>query len=300
MKKVKQILFSCSLLLFGSALYAQQESIITIYKEQMNIINPAYAGVDGTSLSLGNRKQWIGINNAPETQMLTFGTSVGKNLGIGLSAISDKTFIEKQTSVGVDFSYKLKMNPETDLYLGIKAGGNFHEINTSGLLTFNPSSDPGLISYNSFNPNIGIGAYLKKENSYLSLSIPKLLNSVRARNEGDQIYVATDRPHLYFSGGYDYKLETISELVLKPSFLLRYVNGAPVSIDYNLGVSIYDLVELGVVYRSNNAVGGMVKLEIANRFTLGYAYEIATRTDLTRTMNTNEFILKYNFSNRSK
>jgi type IX secretion system PorP/SprF family membrane protein len=300
MKKVKHILFSCSLLLFGSALYAQQESIITIYKEQMNIINPAYAGVDGTSLSLGNRKQWIGINNAPETQMLTFGTSVGKNLGIGLSAISDKTFIEKQTNVGVDFSYKLKMNPETDLYLGIKAGGNFNEINTSGLLTFNPSSDPGLISYNSFKPNVGVGALLKKENSYLSLSIPRLINSVRARNEGDQISVSTDRPHLYLSGGYDYKLETISELVLKPSFLLRYVNGAPVSIDYNLGVSIYNLVELGVVYRSNNAVGGMVKLDIANRFTLGYAYEVGTRTDLTRTMNTNEFILKYNFSNRSK
>jgi len=300
MKKVKHILFSCSLLLFGSAIYAQQESIITMYTEQMNIVNPAFAGVDGTSLSIGNRKQWMGVNNAPETQMLVFGTSLGKNLGIGISAISDKTFVENQTNVGVDFSYKLKMDPETDLFLGIKAGGNFHELNTSGILTFNPSSDPSLISYNSFNPNIGVGALLKKENSYLSLSIPRLLNSVRARNEGDQIYVATDKPHLYLSGGYDYNLETRSELVLKPSFMLRYINGSPMSIDYNLGVSMYKTVELGIIYRSNNAMGGMVKIDISNRFILGYAYEVATRTDLTKSMNTNEFILKYNFSKRSR
>lgn len=300
MKKVKHILFSCSLLLFGSAIYAQQESIITIYKDQMNIVNPAYAGVEGTSFSLGNRKQWIGINNAPESQMLVFGTSVGKNLGVGISLISEKSFIEKQSNLGVDFSYKLKMDEETNLYLGLKAGGNFNEINTASLASFNPSSDPSLISYNSFNPNIGVGALLKKENSYLSLSVPRIINSVRARNEGDKINVATDRPHVYFSGGYDYDLETISELVLKPSFMLRYVNGAPVSVDLNLAINAYKLIELGVLYRSNNAVGGIVKLDVSNRFIFGYAYEVTSRTDITRLMNTHEFLLKYNFSSRSR
>ncbi len=295
MKKVKDIIFSCSLLLIGSAIFAQQESIITMYTDQMNIVNPAYAGVDGTSLSIGNRKQWIGINNAPETQMLSFGTSVGKNLGIGISAISDKTFIEKQTNVGVDFSYKIKMSPETDVYLGIKAGGNFHEINTSGLSTYNTTGDPGLRFYNSFDPNIGVGVLLKKDTYYLSFSIPRLINSVRARNEGYQIYVSTDRPHLYFSGGKEFNLGTRSEMVLKPSFMLRYVKGALLSIDYNLGLSFYKFFELGVLYRSNNAMGGIVKFNISKRLIFGYAYEVPTRTDLTRSMNTNEFILKYNF-----
>jgi type IX secretion system PorP/SprF family membrane protein len=298
MKKVKHILFSCSVFLFSSAIYAQQESLITMYTEQMNIVNPAFAGVDGTVLSIGNRKQWMNVNNASETQMLVFGTSLGKNLGIGVSAISDKTFIENKTNVGIDFSYKLKMNPDTDLFLGLKAGGNFHDINTSSLLTYNPSSDPGLLPYNSFNPNIGVGVLLKKENSYLSLSIPRLINSVFARNEGDQLYVSVDKPHLYFSGGYDYNLENRSEMVLKPSFMLRYINGLPISLDCNLGVSVYKTVELGVLYRSNKAMGGMIKIDISNRFILGYAHEVGTRTDLARSMNTKEFILKYNF--RSK
>jgi type IX secretion system PorP/SprF family membrane protein len=296
MKKVKHILFSCSLLLFSSALFAQQESIITIYKDQMNIVNPAFAGVDKeTNLSVGYRKQWIGIDNAPETQTLVFGTSLGKNLGIGVSAVNDKTFIEKQTFVGVDFSYKLKMSPETDLYLGLKAGGNFYEVNTSGLGTFNPVNDPALVSYSSFKPNIGVGALLKKETYYFSLSIPRLLNSVRARNEDAQTFVATNRPHLYFSGGYEYDLETKSELVLKPSFLMRYVNSAPVSIDYNLSMSFLKAFEIGAVYRSNDAIGGIARINISKNLLFGYAYEASTRSDLSSRMNTHEFLLKYKF-----
>ena len=296
MKKVKHILFSCSLLLFSSALFAQQESIITIYKDQMNIVNPAFAGVDKeTNLSIGYRKQWVGINNAPETQMLVFGTSLGKNLGIGISAVNDKTFIEKQTFVGVDFSYKLKMTPETDLYLGLKAGGNFYEVNTSGLGTFNPVNDPSLVSYSSFKPNIGVGALLKKETYYFSVSIPRLLNSVRARNEDAQTFVATNRPHFYLSGGYDYDLETKSEMVLKPSFLLRYVNSAPVSIDYNLSMSFYKAFEIGAVYRSNDAIGGIARINVSKSLLFGYAYEASTRSDLSSRMNTHEFLLKYKF-----
>ena len=47
------------------------------------------------------------------------------NVGLGLSVVSDKVFIEQQTFAYVDFSYKLDME-STQLYLGLKAGGNFY------------------------------------------------------------------------------------------------------------------------------------------------------------------------------
>ena len=154
MKNFKKIVFSILILSYSGISFAQQESLITIYKDQMNIVNPAFAGVNNESnLSVGYRKQWIGVNNAPESQMFVFGTSLGKNLGMGLSVTNDKTFIEKQTFVGIDFSYKLKMDEQTDLYLGLKAGGSFYQVNTSGLNTFNGEGDPALISFSSFRPN---------------------------------------------------------------------------------------------------------------------------------------------------
>jgi type IX secretion system PorP/SprF family membrane protein len=107
--------------------------------------------------------------------------------------------------------------------------------------------------------------------------------------------VATNRPHLYFSGGYEYDLETKSELVLKPSFLMRYVNSAPVSIDYNLSMSFLKVFEIGTVYRSNDAIGGIARINISKNLLFGYAYEATTRSDLSSRMNTHEFLLKYKF-----
>lgn len=296
MKNFKKIVFSILILSYSGISFAQQESLITIYKDQMNIVNPAFAGVNNESnLSVGYRKQWIGVNNAPESQMFVFGTSLGKNLGMGLSVTNDKTFIEKQTFVGIDFSYKLKMDEQTELYLGLKAGGSFYQVNTSGLNTFNGEGDPALISFSSFRPNIGIGALLKKENFYMSLSFPKLLNTVRANTETAQVYVATNRSQMYFSGGYDYALGTQSNLTLKPSFIFRYVKSAPVVIDYNLSLDFYKKVEIGILYRSSKTVGGIAKFAIIKDLFFGYAYEMPTRSDLSNRMNTHEFLLHYKF-----
>ena len=54
------------------------------------------------------------------------------NVGLGLSVVSDKVFIEQQTFAYVDFSYKLDME-STQLYLGLKAGGNFYSADPRAL-----------------------------------------------------------------------------------------------------------------------------------------------------------------------
>ena len=107
------------------------------------------------------RKQWTGVAEAPETQTVSFGTSVGKNLGLGMTVIHDQTFVEKQTYVTVDFSYKVKMSETADVYFGIKAGGNTYDVNTTGLETYNLQSDPALGSITTCNPHLGVGALYK-------------------------------------------------------------------------------------------------------------------------------------------
>lgn len=297
MKKIKYILYCASIVLFSTTIFAQQQGITTLYKEQMNFVNPSFVGIDNeTNASVGYRKQWLGVNNAPETQTYVFGSAIGKNLGIGISASNDKTFIEKQTNLGIDFSYKLVVSSDTDLYLGVKAGGDFYEVNTAGLNTFNPVSDPSLVSFSSFRPNFGVGATLKKENFYVSASIPRILNTVRARNEEAQNYVATNKAHMYLSAAYDYDLNTASNMVLKPYFMLRYVNSAPVSIDYNLSLSFFESFEIGAMYRSSGAVGGLTKIKVLDSLFFGYSYEVSTIATLANRFNTHEFLLKYKFN----
>jgi type IX secretion system PorP/SprF family membrane protein len=295
MKTIKNILAG-ALLLFGSALFAQQESAFTMYRYHMNIVNPAYAGASNeTLLTASFRSQWTGIKDAPETQAVSFGTPVGSNLGLGISMVSDKSFIEKQIQLGIDFSYKLQMSETADLYLGVKAGGNFYDVNTSGLQTYLPQSDPALNSINHFNPNLGVGALLKHEKYFVSLSVPRMLNTERAQKENGIATTATDRVHIYLSGGYDFDLNPEASLVLKPSLMLRYVNGAPVSLDVNTMLQIQNNFEIGATYRSNKTFAGMFDLILSKRLMIGYAYEVSTRVELASVKNTNEFFLRFRF-----
>lgn len=294
MKLLKKIFIA--LLLTSSSAFAQQESIFAFYRHQMNIVNPAYVGVDDkTVLSTGVREQWTGIENAPETQTLAFGTSLGKNTGLGISMVSDKTFIEKQTFIGIDFSYKLKVSEKANLYLGIKGGGNFYNVNTGGLQTYNIMSDPSLNSISSFNPNVGVGGLLKYKDFFMSLSVPRLLNTERATTENGFASASTDRPHFYWSSGYDIHFDDTNRFTLKPSFFLRYVNDAPISMDFNTMFNFSDIIELGATYRTDNTFAGLVNLKINKRLTLGYANETSSKTQLARAKNTSEFILSFEF-----
>jgi type IX secretion system PorP/SprF family membrane protein len=296
MKRIHNIL-ALALFLTSSIAMAQQESAYTFYRQHMNLVNPAYAGMDSVTVATSTlRKQWTGVADAPETQAVSFGTSLGKNLGFGMTVINDKTFIEKQTYVSVDFSYKLKMSETADLYFGMKAGGNFYDVNTSGLETYNIQSDPALGSINTFNPNVGVGAVYKEGPMYISLSIPRLLNTKKAKNELGYSMVATDSPHIYLSGGYDIPLQgEYSTLVLKPSAMLRYVAGAPVSLDITTLLQIDKTFELGGMYRTDKAYAAMATVLISNRLLFGFAYEMSTQPTLAAARNTNEILLQFRF-----
>jgi type IX secretion system PorP/SprF family membrane protein len=296
MKKIHNIL-AIALLLTSSAMMAQQESVISFYSQHMNLVNPAYVGVDSLTIATSSlRKQWTGVAQAPETQTVSFGTPLGKNVGFGMTVIHDQNFIEKQTYVSVDFSYRLKMSKTADVYFGIKAGGNSYNVNAPGLITYNIQSDPALGAINTFNPNVGVGALYKEGALYVSLSIPRLLNNKKAINDEGYANISMDSPHFFLSGGYDVPLQSqFSSLVLKPSVMLRYVTGAPVSLDLTAMLQIEKNFEIGGMYRTDKAYAAMSTIRLSKRFLFGFAYEMSTQPTLASARNTNEILLKFEF-----
>ena len=177
------IVFTLSFLINNKA-QAQQDPNFTLYNFNMNIINPAFAGIkDSPELNLVYRSQFLGIDDAPRTISMAYSKNVGKNLGIGISLINDKVFILKQTDVAVDISYKIQMSEKTKLYFGLKAGGGFTNIDLSR--ANNQGIDP-LFSENQdfFNPHIGAGINIQNEKYYISISTPNLLKGERYEKKG--------------------------------------------------------------------------------------------------------------------
>ena len=204
------------------------------------MLNPAFTGTQGgTNLKMTFRSQWSGIKDSPETQVVSFGTpTAGNRLGIGFSVINDKTFVEKQIQSFINFSYRLQLNSELNLYLGIQSGGNFYSVNSSNLNVYGGGevTDQRLfLNYSHINPNIGVGIYLKHENFYFSLSAPKILNSERFKRTEGISSTPTDRVHTYTTAGVFIPLNEQWEFI--PSFLLSYVRAAPMLLTLNATIS---------------------------------------------------------------
>ena len=77
-------------------IYSQQQSYLTLYRYQMNIINPAYAGSRETLSVIGlHRSQWVGLEGGPQTQTLSIHAPLrNEKVGLGLSVINDELGFE--------------------------------------------------------------------------------------------------------------------------------------------------------------------------------------------------------------
>ena len=287
---MKRLLLYIGLVLVPLISFSQQESYYTLYRFNMNIINPAYAGALGKNVfAFTSRRQWSSMQDAPSTLAFSYSSERANNVGLGLSVVSDKVFIEQQTFAYADFSYKLDME-STQLYLGLKAGGNFYSADPRVLSTYSTSSDPAQQQLSRFNPNVGAGAYLRGELFWASFSIPRLFN---VKRESDNLAVtAKDRVHSYLGGGADFAVG--SGLLLKPSVLFRKVKGLPVTTDITTMLSWQNQFDLGVSYRTSSAFALLAVVSLGG-FDIGYAYETPTVSSLSQlNLKTHEIVLRIN------
>lgn len=249
---------------------AQQDPQYTQYMYNMNVVNPAYAG-SKESLSLTGlyRNQWSGIDNNPVTFTFAAHSPVGKNVGLGLSAIRDELGPVKETNVFADFSYTLQLSNSVKLALGVKAGVTFHDVSLSGLELQDPN-DPFLSEdINNTYPNIGAGAFLYGDNFYVGVSVPNLLKSVHLDANG--MKYGNETNHFFATAGYVFQIS--ENFKLKPSVMVKTAFEAPVSYDANLNALFYDRFELGASYRIDDSFSGLVGFQINENIRIGYAYD---------------------------
>ncbi len=269
---MKKIVGIVAVVFFTVSIKAQQDPQYTQYMYNMNIVNPAYAGsYDALALNFLARTQWVGIDGAPETLTFNIHAPVGKDVGLGLSVISDKIGPLTEQSVFADFSYTLKLSETANLAFGVKAGISNMNAPLSLLQTTNPGDPAFDNNLNKTNPNFGLGAYYYKEKFYLGLSMPNILKTVHFERSNGAITRATDEMHMFLTSGYVFDVS--DDIKLKPSTLIKAVPGAPLSIDFSGNVLFNDNFELGLSYRLDESVSALVNVKATSNLRIGYAYD---------------------------
>jgi type IX secretion system PorP/SprF family membrane protein len=275
---------------------AQQDPHYTQYMYNMNVINPAYAGSkENLSFGLLYRKQWIEIEDAPTTFSFSGSAPVGKNVGLGLSVISDKIGPVEENNVYGDFSYTLNLGGERRLALGLKAGVTFQKIGLRSIIQPTlPDPNDGAFQEDTNNTklNIGTGLFYYTNKYYVALSIPNMLNS--AHLDYDGVKYGTEIQHYFLTGGYVFDIN--ENLKFKPFALIKSAFNAPTSFDISTNFLYLEKFEMGATYRLQDSFGAMVNYAVSPSLRIGYAYDHIISDLKVTTPSSHEIILLFDLN----
>ena len=280
--------------------HAQQDPHYTQYMYNMSVINPAYAGSkEGISGGLLYRKQWVEIEDAPTTGTFFIHSPVGRNVGLGLSVVTDKIGPVEENNVFGDFSYTLNLGGEHRLAFGLKAGVTMHKVDFNTIYPTLP--DLGDDVFGSGNPsetflNLGSGVFYYTDRYYIAFSVPNMLKAKYLDYNGTQ-YGSEDM-HYFVTGGYVFDLNP--NLKFKPFAMVKSSFNAPVSFDVSANFLFNERFEVGGTYRREDSFGAMVNFAITPSIKVGYAYDHIISDLKVATSSSHEFILLFDIGTSKK
>ncbi len=262
---------------------AQQDPQYTQYMYNMSVINPAYTTNNTSLINFGTlyRSQWASAVGGPKTLTFFAHAALSEKIETGISFISDDIGdgVLKENNIYADFAYSLKLNDESRLALGLKAGITTFATNFNGFQYPELQNDFAFNdNQNSTFPNVGVGAFYHRDKFYAGLSVPNLLSSTHLENQNGVSTKGSENMHFFATAGYVYELN--SSIKLKPSMLAKMVKGSPISFDASLNALINNSFEIGASYRLDDSVNAMFNMKILPGLRAGYAYDY-TLTNLS-------------------
>ena len=294
---MKKIIF-IQFFFIASVSYAQQDPLFTQYIYNKLAFNPGYAGSgEQFSMDLLSRFQWTGIQGAPRTISFTAHTPLrNQHIGLGFYTYRDELGPSVDYGAMASFSYRIIFSA-TKLCFGIQAGFKYMDI-TWGLL--NPKDPDDMLLNNQVTnravPDVDFGIYYYGSRFYFGLSAKHLLQN--------QIIVSSTAPDdntnftkllRNFYGMAGGAVPFSDYLVFMPSILIKYVKNAPLQADINTCFLIHNILTLGASYRTGNALGLLIEVNISKGLSIGYSYDIWFNTLKAYNAGSHEIRIGYEF-----
>lgn len=293
--RLRYLLCALPALLCGPLVRAQQLPQLSQYVSHDYVYDPAVAGSrPWFEVRSAHRNQWVGIQDAPRTFLLSATSPIGARMGLGGYIFTDNVGPTRRTGFQFSYVYHLKLNDRIKLGMGLSMGMLQFLVDGSKI-QFHEADDPLMDDQlrGSLMPDATFGLYLYHEKWWLGATAPQLLrNRIWFYDQNDQS-MSHLAAHYYAMGGY--RIPIGEDLRLEPSFLVKYVDPVPPKIDLTATVRYKDMVWLGATYRTEDALSFMVGYWLKKTFQFGYSYDLTT-TNLQRyTSGTHEVMLGITF-----
>lgn len=305
MKHFKQYLVGV-LLFAAGVLTAQQDAQYTQFMYNKLGFNPAYAGaVESTNAQVIVRQQWLGLNDAPGSQIATLNsplTSNGTGFGARLSRVT--VGLEQQYNVEGSYAYRIPIGRGSRLGMGLSASARYFNIEYQNARPVQGGGQdiaiPGATE-SKVLPNFGAGIYIDGLKYYVGISVPRLLqNDIDLGSE--ETIISREARHFYFMGGL--KLRVNENLRLEPQMLAKYVTGAPFDADFNVTAFVGESLFTGLSYRLGGNGGGesasvLFGLYLSDHISMCIAYDLGLSDLRSAQSGSVELAVGYSFGGRS-
>lgn len=298
-----------ALQLFSFCCFAQQRPQYTQYIFNNYLLNPAISGIENyADVKVGYRKQWAGIDNAPQTSFITAHWNLGadylwKNAlslpdkgddpmsrnymqnytaspahhGMGVTAVYDEVGPLSRLDANLTYAYHLRLNNTFNLSVGVAAGVSRVGLDVNAL-TFedqsrvDPSISNGIVS--QLKPDLGFGVWLYSGRLFAGASVQQILQQKLSFTSDRNYNTGKEVPHFFVTAGYRLYVDDV--ISLTPSVMFKQVSPAPASIDANLKMSFKDRLWVGGSYRKDDSFSAMAGINISKLLNLTYAYDFTT------------------------
>ena len=297
------------LLVLGFCSFAQQKPQYTQYVFNNYLLNPAISGIENyADVKVGFRKQWAGIDNAPQTSFITAHWNLGSEYlwrnalslpdkgddpmsrnymqnytsspahhGMGVTAVYDEVGPLSRLDANLTYAYHLKLNNTFNLSVGVAAG-----ISRIGLdinaLTFEDQSriDPSISNgiATQLKPDLGLGVWLYSGRIFAGASVQQVLQQKLSFTTDPTYNAGKEVPHFFITAGYRLYIDDV--ISATPSIMVKQVNPAPVSVDVNLKMAFKDRFWVGGSYRRGDSFSAMAGINMSKLLNLTYAYDFTT------------------------
>ena len=293
MKKLSLLFVS---IFIGSVLYAQQIPQLSQFMINDFAVNPAIAGMnDYYQIKTSVRNQWVGIEDAPKTTLLSIYGRSSDHVGLGGSVFNDQVGPTSRAGAALTYAYHLNISQDIKLSLALSGGFTQFKIDKENWNLANPD-DPLMNGGEIVNlvPDATFGLNIYNEDKwYIGASIPQLLNSELTLTGTDTVTLdASLARHMNIMGLYNIKVSHYWGV--QPSLLFKSVSDQS-QVDIGLKTIYNDKFWMGMDYRNNGDISALLGFYIQDKYMIGYSYDIPNSDINSYTSGSHEFMFGITF-----
>ncbi len=316
--------------------YGQQLPQYTQFQKNPYLVNPGATGAhDMFNLSLGGRLQWVGLSNAPGTSYIYLSTpaskfrsafmnrtygkvtrnnkavrhpkmrSSGIIQGFGGQLLADQFGAFRTLKFAGSYAVHLPINRTYTFSFGTNVGLSSHSFLADKAQVLSAMTGTGANDavYNAqantgaqYIMDIDAGIYFYGNGFYAGFAGTNLTRDlVRFGNVNTNF-----SPVMHWFGSAGYRFAINNRLDFTPGILVKYVVGAPVSVEGNFLFDFGDKFWLGTTYRHLDAVAFLAGTTINEKFRIGYSYDLSISRLIGYNSGGHELVLSYVFGSKRR